>query len=75
MQKYDPTNEYFVEDKMQRKIRIEPLELKRTFYKNLDIFKKPKNFWTIQSMKDIVGQKEKFCIIILLFMITKLTKE
>ena len=38
------TNEYIVEDRMQRKIRIEPLELKKTFYRNLDIFKKPRNF-------------------------------
>jgi hypothetical protein len=44
MQKYIPTNEYLVEDKMQRKIRIEPLELKRTFYRDLNIFKRPRNF-------------------------------
>ena len=33
--------EYSVEDRMQRKSRIDPVELSRTFYNDVNIFQRP----------------------------------
>ena len=38
--KLSPTKEYHIEDHMQRKHRIDQLQMRKSYYKNMDVFRK-----------------------------------